>query len=386
MSGVPRGVKLLGAVSFFNDVASEMVYPLLPALVVRLGGGALAVGAVDGAAELTSAAVKMVSGRLADRPHWRKRLILLGYLIAVLVRPLIAFASAATQVIGLRMADRIGKGMRQPPRDALIADLTPPAVRGRAFGFHRAADHLGAVAGAVLAWALLAGGTSVHSVISLSIVPGVIAVAVLLAVLRGAGTTRGTGEAGGERNAKDEIGRAFWIPVGALAALTLARIPEALLLLRLQDAGVAVAVLPLVWGGLHVVRSAASYPGGRLADRAGPKAAVAAGGLLTAAVLGMLALSLSPLAAVGTFLLLGVTAGLMEPAERSLVARLAPVRTGRGFGAYHAITGFVALPAALAFGAVYQRVGPASALFASAAAVFISALVWVSVAPREGTA
>ena len=384
MSGVPRGVKLLGTVSFFNDVASEMVYPLIPALIVRLGGGALAVGALDGAAELTSAAVKMASGRLADRPTWRKPLILVGYIIAVVVRPLVGFASATTQVVGLRMADRIGKGLRQPPRDALIAVLTPPQVRGRAFGFHRAADHLGAVAGACLAWALLASGVQVRSVISLSIVPGVVAVAVLVFVLRGG--TGGTGAMDGTGEANDEAGRAFWVPVAALAALALARIPEALLLLRLQDAGVAVALLPLAWGGLHVVRSAASYPGGRLADSAGPRLAVLSGAVLTAAVLAAMALPVSPLAAVATFLTLGLTAGLMEPAERALVARLAPVRTGRGFGSFHAITGFAALPAALAFGFVYQRSGPATALLASATAVFISALVWATVAPRERTA
>ena len=381
MKGIPRGVKLLGAVSFFNDVASEMVYPLIPALIVGLGGGAVAVGALDGAAELTSAAVKLASGRLADRPTWRKPLILVGYIIAVLVRPLVGFASAATQVIGLRMADRIGKGLRQPPRDALIAALTPAGIRGRAFGFHRGADHLGAVAGALLAWGLLAVGLEVRSVIWLSIVPGVVAVTVLLLVLKG--RAGGTGETRGTGESTDEVGRAFWVPVAALAALALARIPEALLLLRLQEAGVAVALLPLVWGGLHVVRSAGSYPGGRLADTAGPRMAVLAGAMLTAGVLAAMSLPVSPYVAVATFLTLGLTAGLMEPAERALVARLAPVRTGRGFGAYHAVTGFAALPAALAFGFVYQKSGAATALLASAIAVFLSALVWVTVAPRE---
>ena len=153
MSRVPRAVKGLSVVSLFNDFASEMVYPLLPAFVTgTLGGGAVLLGLLDGAADLTSAALKVVSGRLADRPGWRGPLILVGYATAVLVRPLIAVASAAWQVVGFRVIDRVGKGIRTPPRDALIAAVTPPELRGRAFGFHRAADHFGAVLGWLVAW------------------------------------------------------------------------------------------------------------------------------------------------------------------------------------------------------------------------------------------
>src|SRR5918996_2095766 len=161
--GIPPTVKGLSLVSLFNDLASEMVYPLLPALVTGpLGAGALALGALDGAADLTSAVLKVVSGRLADRPRWRAPLILVGYAMAVLVRPLIAVAGAAWQVVGFRVIDRVGKGLRTPPRDALIAGITPPALRGRAFGFHRAADHFGAVLGSVAAWYLLSYGIEVR--------------------------------------------------------------------------------------------------------------------------------------------------------------------------------------------------------------------------------
>ena len=156
---IPRTVKGLSLVSFFNDIASEMVYPLLPAFITgTLGAGPLALGLLDRAADLTSALVKWVSGRLADRPGWRRPLILGGYATAVLVRPLIAVANAAWQVIGFRVIDRVGKGLRTPPRDALIAEVTPPLLRGRAFGFHRAADHIGAMLGSVLAWLLLEAG------------------------------------------------------------------------------------------------------------------------------------------------------------------------------------------------------------------------------------
>jgi MFS family permease len=379
--GVPRAVKVLGGVSFFNDVASEMVYPLLPALVTRLGGGAIALGALDGAAELVSAALKWVSGTLADRPGWRRPLILVGYLVAVLVRPLVSVTSAAWQVIGLRVIDRVGKGLRTPPRDALIAELTLPEHRGRAFGFHRAADHLGAMMGAVAAWALLAGGTSVRDVIGWSIVPGIVAFLLLAVLLR---SRKGTAAAivPPTSSRTDATGRVFWVPVAALVALTLARLPETLMLLRLQDLGVRVPLIPLVWGGLHVVRSVGSYPGGRLVDRAGPRITVAAGGLLTAAVLGALALPLGPFAAILVFLAFGLAAGLTESAERVLVARLAPVRAGRGFGAYHALTGVAALPAALGFGVVYQSVGGSAAFTASAGTLVAAVVLWGIVAPR----
>src|SRR3954454_19635309 len=187
--GVPPAVRGLSLVSLFNDFASEMVYPLLPAFVTgTLGGGAALLGLLDGAADLTSAMLKVVSGRLADRPRWRGPLILLGYATAVLVRPLIAVASAAWQVVGFRVVDRVGKGIRTPPRDALIAEVTPRELRGRAFGFHRGADHFGAVLGSLAAWFLLREGAEVRRVIGWSVLPGVLAFVVLAVVLRGAGS------------------------------------------------------------------------------------------------------------------------------------------------------------------------------------------------------
>jgi MFS family permease len=380
---VPPTVKGLSLVSLFNDFASEMVYPLLPAFVTgSLGGGAIILGLLDGAADLTSAALKVVSGRLADRAGWRKPLILLGYATAVLVRPLIAVASAAWQVVGFRVVDRVGKGIRTPPRDALIAAVSTPEARGRAFGFHRAADHFGAVVGSLAAWYLLTRGADVRSVIGWSVVPGLLAF-VLAAVLRGAPATLQAGPASPGR-ATDASGRVFWAPVLALTALTLFRLPETLLLLRLQQQGVAVAAVPLVWAGLHVVRSGSAYPGGWLSDRLGPRLAVAAGGVVFAAVAAALAAQLGAAAAITVFLGLGLVAGLTEGPERALVARLAPVRTGRGFGVYHALTGVAALPAGLAFGAVYQDVGARQALLASAAGVAASVIVWLAITTNRG--
>lgn len=383
-AGVPRTVKALSLVSLFNDLASEMVYPLLPALVTGpLGAGALVLGLLDGAAELTSAAIKVVSGRLADRPGWRGPLILVGYATAVLVRPLIAVAGAAWQVVGFRVIDRVGKGLRTPARDAWIAGVTPPPLQGRAFGFHRAADHFGAVIGSVLAWLMLEYGLGVRDVIGWSAVPGLLACLVLLPLLRQRTPAPAASEArtGGET---DATGRVFWGPVVLLAALTFLRLPEALLLLRLQDLGVLVAFVPLVWAGLHVVRSAGSYPGGWLTDRIGPRASVAAGGLLFAAVTVALAGRPSPAAAVAVFLLMGLVAGFTEAAERTLIARLSPVRTGRGFGSYHALVGLAALPAGLVFGALYERLGGGIALRVSAAGMVLAVGLWLLVT-RSGT-
>ncbi len=376
-STVPSTVKGLSLVSLFNDFASEMVYPLLPAFVTgTLGGGAVILGLLDGAADLTSAALKVWSGRLADRAGWRKPLILLGYATAILVRPLIAVAGAAWQVVGFRVVDRVGKGLRTPPRDALIAAVSPPEARGRAFGFHRAADHFGAVVGSLAAWYLLTRGAEVRSVIGWSVVPGVLAFVLLAAVLRGTPPVAAA-EPSGRTPPADATGRVFWAPVLALTALTLFRLPEALLLLRLQQQGVAVAAVPLVWAGLHVVRSASAYPGGWLSDRLGPRLAVAAGGVVFAMVVAALATELGVAGAIAVFLTLGLVAGLTEGPERALVARLAPVRTGRGFGVYHALTGLAALPAGLAFGLLYQELGPSQALLASAIGVAAAVVAWL---------
>jgi MFS family permease len=372
-----------------------MVYPLLPAFVTRvLGSGAMALGALDGAADLTAAALRWVTGRLADRRGWSDRLIAAGYSLAVLVRPLVAATTAAWQVIGLRVLDRVGKGLRSPARDAMIARVTAPDARGRAYGFHRGADHLGAVTGSLAAWLLLSWQFDVRDVILASVVPGVLAVLVLIPVLR-----RASGRAGWQAGwrldtapdesdsaepaaASDASGSRFWFPVTALTLLTVARLPETLTLLRMQDLGLAVALMPLIWGGLHIVRTFAAYPGGWLSDRFGSAAMLAAGGALFAVIVLLLSRPLALPPAVAIFLLLGLVSGLMEPGERAVVARLAPRRTGRAFGYAQGLSGLAALPAGLAFGAVYQRSGGPAALLASAAVSLGAVLIW-TVASRS---
>src|SRR5438552_8788758 len=194
-SRTPRQLKLFGWVSLLNDFASEMIYPLLPAFVTGvLGGGAQALGALDGAAEFAAAFLKLGSGRLADRARLRGPMLVLGYFIAVVVRPVIAVSVASWQVIGLRVVDRLGKGLRTPPRDALIADVTPEELRGRAFGLQRGMDHAGAVLGPILAWWLLASGSAnVRTVIAWSLVPGIVVLVLATWAVRDGAATGGKG-------------------------------------------------------------------------------------------------------------------------------------------------------------------------------------------------
>ena len=386
---LPGPVKGLSLVSLFNDFASEMVYPVLPAFITGpLGGSALALGALDGAADLTAALIKWVSGRLADRRGWAKPLILGGYGIAVLVRPLISIASSAWQVIGFRVIDRVGKGMRTPPRDAVISSITDSGLRGRAFGFNRAMDHLGAVLGSLAAWALLQAHVGVREVIGWSALPGVVAVLVLLVALRGVNGKRSTvnGKTSTVKNDahRDAVGAAYWLPVGVLILLTVGKLPETLLLLRLQQLGVPVALIPLAWAALHVVRSGFSYPGGWLTDRLGARVMLPLGAAVYIGVVLLLSLALGELAALGVFLLFGLVAGLSEPAERVVVGKLAPIRTGRGFGDYQAVAGLAALPAGIAFGAVYQAGNGPTALLLSAAVLGVGALLWLWVGRKVG--
>src|ERR1051325_2042626 len=266
---LPRQVKLFGAVSLLNDFASEMVYPLLPAFITgALGGGALALGALDGAADAAAAFVKLISGRLADRPKRRGPLIVGGYLLAVLGRPVIAITAAAWQVVGLRVVDRLGKGLRTPPRDALIADATPAEIRGRAFGLQRGMDHVGAVIGPLVAWVVLTRGADVRTVILASIVPGVLVVLLATWAVRGGEGARGESTEESRLPPSAAL-RCLSPPILAIAFFYVVRMPETLIILRAQKLGIAVALVPLLWAGVHVVKSSTSFLGGSLADRVG---------------------------------------------------------------------------------------------------------------------
>jgi len=389
---LPRQVKLFGAVSLLNDFASEMIYPLLPAFVTGvLGAGPQALGALDGAAEFASSFVKFGAGRLADRASRRGPLIIVGYAIAVLVRPVIALTAAAWQVIGLRVVDRVGKGIRTPPRDALMADVTPVPLLGRAFGLQRGLDHAGAVLGPLVAWWLLASGSAdVRAVIAWSLAPGV--VVLVLAVwavwtVRGGKGRYGAVWAGQASEALPLLTAPYRLLPPALLAITafsLLRMPETLIILRSQQLGVPVAVVPLLWAAVHVVKSSSSFAGGAWSDRLGARRTMWIGWVCYALLAAGMGLAQTPAHAWALFLALGVVAGLTESPERALVAQFAGGRQGSGFGVYHGATGLAALAGGLALGAVYQQGSAALAFGVSAAGGAVLALAWPLLAAARG--
>jgi MFS family permease len=381
---LPRQVKLFGAVSLLNDFASEMIYPLLPAFVTGvLGGGAVALGALDGAADAAAALVKLVSGRLADRATRRGPLIVIGYLVAVVVRPVIAVTAAAWQVVGLRVVDRLGKGLRTPPRDALIADVTPEPLRGRAFGLQRGLDHAGAVLGPLVAWWLLTRGADVRTVIAASILPGVaVLVLALWAVKDGPGRSK-TVQVDSPRPSStvlDRPGPSFPPALIAITAFYLLRMPETLIILHAQRLGVPVAIVPLLWAAVHVVKSSSSFLGGALSDRVGPSRTMWFGWVCYAVVAAGMSFASTPVEAWALFLALGLVAGLTESPERALVAAFAGHRQGSGFGVYHAASGVAALVGGLLLGVAFQRAGGDSAFLASAVLALALALLWPFIA------
>jgi MFS family permease len=378
-SRLPRAVYLFGATSLANDFASEMIYPLLPAFVTGvLGGGAVALGVLDGVADAVAAGFKLVSGYLADRPRLRGPLVVGGYAVAAAIRPLIAAAGAAWHVIGLRAADRVGKGIRTAPRDTMIAEVTAEEVRGRAYGVHRAADHVGAILGPLAAAALIAFGVGMRGVFWCAVVPG--AAAVLMAWIAvthvGAGVGgSGVGEGGPipQTPSPNPQTRSFTSLTLVLVLAAALRAPDTLLILRAQDLGVPVALVPILWAALHVVRSGSSYPGGTLADRWGPRRTLAVGWAVYAALAAAFAVARGPLAAWAIFLAFGVFVGLTESPERKLVAQLAPgARRGRSFGWYHGALSMVVLPGAALFGWLYQSRGAATAFEVSAAVTVLA--------------
>ncbi len=390
--GLPRTVKLFGTVSLFNDFASEMIYPLLPAFFTTvLGAGATALGTLDGAAEFASALVKYVAGRLADRESRRGRLVVVGYAIAIVIRPLIAVTAAAWQVIGLRVVDRLGKGLRTPPRDALVADATPLPLRGRAFGFMRGLDHAGAVLGPIAAWYLLAVRRApLRTIIGASIVPGAVVLALAVWATMDWEKSRkarihSAPSAPPQPPAASAIGAERW-PRALLVAIGffyLLRVPETLLILRAQQLGVSVTLVPLLWAAVHVVKSSASFASGAWSDRAGPERPMWTGWVCYAVLAAAMAFATSALQAWILFMALGSVWGLTESPERAVVARAAGGRQGSGFGIYHGTTGVAALVGGVALGTAYQVEGARLAFLVSAGGGLALATAWIFVRGRE---
>ncbi len=381
-----RNVLALSAVSFLTDVASDMTYPLLPVFLASvLGASATAVGAIEGAAESAASLLKLASGWWSDRVRRRKPLVLAGYAIASAIRPLIGLAQSVSQVLAIRVSDRVGKGIRTSPRDALIADSVGSGIRGRAFGFQRAADHAGAVVGPLIAFALLRwAGLELRTVFLLTAIPGALAVATLVFGVKEAPRPRLAPE-GSERIAlRTPLGGRFWAYLGVLLLFTLGNSTDAFLLLRAGQLGVAPALVPILWAMLHVVKSLSSTPGGILSDRFGRRPLIVAGWLLYAAVYFAFGRISEPWQAWALFAVYGVYFGLTEGVEKALVADLvAADRRGAAFGWYNLTIGLGALPASLLFGAIWDRLGAASAFDFGALLALAAAIGMAFVAPKQ---
>jgi MFS family permease len=390
----------LSAVSLFTDVSTEMIYPLLPVFLASvLGANASFIGAIEGVAETTASLLKLVSGWWSDKVGSRKRLVVIGYGIASVVRPFTAMARTASQVLFIRLTDRIGKGIRTSPRDALLADSAPVAARGRAFGFHAAADNAGAVVGPLLAFLFLKlqgvgsfTGTkhlpphdeqALRNVFWLSAVPALIAMVILIIVVRdvpprdaGEKAAASAGVLGGG------LTRRFWGYLVVILLFTLGNSTDAFLLLRANQLGVPIAMAPILWAVLNFVKSATGTYGGGLSDTLGRKPLIVGGWLLYSAVYYAFGWAKLAWHAWVLFAVYGIFYGMTEGTEKALVADIVPAaRRGSAFGWYNLAIGLGALPASLIFGAIWDRRGAPSAFVFGATLALVAAILMAFVAP-----
>jgi MFS family permease len=364
------GVLALGWVSFLTDFASDMIYPLLPDFLTRtLGAGPATLGLIEGTAEATASVTKAASGWWADRTGRRKPLVVAGYTLAGLVRPLVGLASAWGHVFAIRFADRVGKGIRTAPRDALLADMVPAGSRGRAFGLQRAMDNAGAVVGplvaALLLWTIVADE---RTVFLLAFVPGALGIALLVWKVREAPPRPPappvpvSGQGAGAR-----LPRGFWVATGIFVLFAFANSTDAFLLLRARDSGVPLWQIPLLWAFFHAVKAAAGVPGGSLADRIGRVPCVAIGWVVYALAYAGFAWVASPGALWALFAGYGLFFALTEGAERALIADLVHEKLrGRAYGIFHGSVGAAALPSSLLFGLWWKLFGPRTAFLIGA--------------------
>jgi len=382
-----RNVYALGAVSFFTDVATEMIYPLLPVFLTSvLGASAGFVGVIEGTAESTAALLKLASGWWSDRVSRRKPLVVAGYGIASIVRPLIAIAHSASTVLAIRVTDRIGKGIRSSARDALIAESVDPSIRGRAFGFHSAADNAGAFVGPLIAFAVMTFFfASLRTVFWLSAIPGALAIITVVAGPRE--VRRARGAAAREASAPDlsqPLGKRFWIFLSVIIVFTLGNSTDAFLLLRAAQLGVPVALAPILWAVLNFVKTLCNVPGGAFSDRAGRKPALFIGWTIYAVVYLLFGLASHAWQAWALFAAYGLFFGFTEGTERALVADMVPQeRRGAAFGWYYLAIGIGALPASLLFGLVWDKAGSPTAFTMGAVLAAVSAVGLLFVTPRS---
>lgn len=405
-SWLSRNVVLLGVVSLLTDTSSEMVVPLLPVFLTQvLGAGALSLGFIEGLADAVSSVLKLVSGRWADRMGRRRPLVVAGYGLASVARPMVAAATAAWHVLAVRVTDRMGKGLRSSPRDALIAASVAPGQRGAAFGLHRAMDHAGAVLGPLVAAGfLLVWPQDLRTLFWLSAVPAAGAVAVVVLGVREAeGPGGGRGHRSGEDGGAEEHGARsvdaaaedrgagrgegglsrLLVPIGLF---TLGNASDLFLLLKAGATRTPLVTLPLLWMGLHVVKALASVPGGRLADRWGRSRTIMLGWIFYALIYAGFAFAGGRVEVATLFVVYGLYHGLTEGPEKALVSELVPSsRWGAGFGWYHLTLGLLTLAASVLFGGLWEVFGSRTAFLVSAA-LALSAVVCLAILGPESRA
>ena len=369
---IPGGIWALGLVSLLMDISSEMVHALLPVyLVTVMGTSTLTVGVIEGIAEATASITKVFSGALSDRLGRRKWLAVVGYGLAAVTKPVFPLASSVGWLIAARFVDRVGKGIRGAPRDALVADITPPELRGASFGLRQTLDTIGAFLGPLIAIALmLATADGFTTVFWIAVIPAFLAVAVLAFGVREPDRPAGATpvRAPLSRGELAKLGRGFWLVIAVATVFTLARFSEAFLILRAQAAGLPVAWVPVVLVVMNVVYALSSWPAGVLSDDNGR------GGVLTAGlgilVLADLALAFgSGLAAVGVGVALwGLHMGLTQGLLAALIADTAPAELrGTAFGLLNLVTGVATLAASVVAGALWDLGGPQWTFLAGAA-------------------
>jgi MFS family permease len=386
-SGITGNVLILGLVSFFTDVSSEMIYPLLPLFLTGvLGAGPAFLGVIEGIAESTAALLKLFSGVVSDRMRGRKRLVLAGYSLSALMRPLIGSATSPLAVLLIRTGDRVGKGVRTSPRDALIADSTAPEVRGKAFGFHRSMDHAGALLGPLIATGLLAYLVrDVRQVFWLAAVPGLIAVLLIVWKVREV-----------ERTAPPaQPVRLSLLPAGPLRRyllilflFTLGNSSDTFLLLKAGTLGVPAFRIPLLWAFFHLVKLLTSMPFGSLSDRVGRRGVIVAGWCVYSLSYLGYGFAANELQIWLLFAFYGLFYGLTEGVEKALLADMAdPALRGAAFGWYNFAIGAGAFPASLLFGMIWERSGGvAPFLFGAALSGIAALLLLMLVPPAPGAA
>jgi MFS family permease len=369
LTRLPGSIWALGFVSLFMDISSEMIHGLLPVFLVSvLGASTEVVGFIEGIGEATASISKLFSGWLSDKLGQRKVLTVIGYGLAALSKPLFAVATTSSLVLAARFSDRIGKGIRDSPRDAMISDLIPSGLRGAAYGLRQALDTVGAVAGPLIAIGLMAAlNDNFRLVFWLALIPGVLSVVVLVFGVREPARAAQPAETPLRLSDLKGIGRIFWIVVGIGAMLTLARFSEAFLILRAQDRGLALALAPLVLVVMNVVYSLTAYPLGALSDQVDRRFMLAAGFAVLIVADIVLALATNVLVVMAGVALWGLHMGLTQGLLSALVADEAPASLrATAFGVFNFVSGVALLLASLIAGALWEMIGPAATFFASA--------------------